>query len=274
LLKKYQPGRTDLLINTDWGIPLDGLTKEEARSKSMLLFHKRWVTKAEKKQLKDEQNAYLSIRTIGFILLFVSVPIVVNIGRIAQSGILSVLLAVIYILVSVAAGIGLIRYARFARYLAVLIVISFFMLPFTELLEDEKGAPLLFILGMMGLYYLLRRTARKIFWPQTRSKSDDKKIRPVVRSVIYGITLLAGLSAGYLVYDFSQARKMAAEACRRATAGMPLEEFLSNFPEGDYKIIRGSDDVLIVPKKGMGRNHCIVTHDGRNITGAKTGFND
>lgn len=30
MLKKYQPGRPDFLINTDWGIPSDQLSKEVA----------------------------------------------------------------------------------------------------------------------------------------------------------------------------------------------------------------------------------------------------
>jgi hypothetical protein len=28
--------------------------------------------------------------------------------------------------------------------------------------------------------------------------------------------------------------------------------------------------VVIVPKRGMGRNHCSVFHDGQNIIGSKT----
>jgi len=67
---------------------------------------------------------------------------------------------------------------------------------------------------------------------------------------------------------------MTAGACSLARAGMLLEEYLSKFPAEDYKIIRGSESIIIVPKRGMGRNHCAAKHDGRNITGAKTGFND
>ncbi|MEE9910521.1 MAG: hypothetical protein K4571_02255 [Deltaproteobacteria bacterium] len=274
MMKKYQPERTDLLINTDWGIPRDQLPAEEARTRGLIFFHDRWVTREERKQLKDEQGAYISVRIIGFLLLFICVPVLINIRSIAEGGISHVALAVLYAFVASVAGSGLIRYARYARYPAILIFLSFFILPFTPLFESEKGAPLLLILGVIGLYYLLRRTARKILWPQTGAKPAHQKIRPVVRRIIYGMALLVGLSAGYFIYDLSSAKQMAAGACRLAAAGLPVEQFLLKFPEADYKIIRGADYVLIVPKRGLGRNHCQVTHDGRVLTGAKTGFAD
>lgn len=273
-MKKYQPERTDLLINTDWGISRDGIAPEEAQNKNLLLFHDRWVTRGEKKQLKDEQGAYVSIRIIGYLLLFICVPVLINIRSIAEGGISAVALAVLYAFAASVAGSGLIRFARFARYPAILIFLSFFILPFLPLFESEKGAPLLFMFGVMGLYYLLRRPARKILWPQTKAKSAHKKIRPVVRKVIYALALLAGISAGYFVYDMMKARQMTADACRRATKGMLLDDYLRKFPEKDYKIIRGADTILVVPKRGLGRSHCTVVHDGRTITGVKEGFID
>lgn len=275
MLKKYQPGRTDLLINTDWGIPHDGLTIGEAQSRNMRLFHDRWVTVAEKKQLKDEHHAYRSIRITGSILMLLALPIVLNIGLIAKGGILSTALTVIYALVAVSSGIGLIQYRRVARHFAVLIFISFFILPFTVLLSDEKGAPFLIILGIVGLYYLLRRTARKIFSPSVRSTPGDKKNkRSIVRKGIYWVVLFVAFFAGYMIYDMSRAKHMADDACLLAAQGLPLEDFLSKFSGKDYKIIQGAEYILIVPKRGMGRNHCTVAHDGMKITGAKAGFAD
>jgi translation initiation factor RLI1 len=67
---------------------------------------------------------------------------------------------------------------------------------------------------------------------------------------------------------------LAADACIRATQGMLLEDFLSTFPEKDYKIIRRAQYIMIVPKRGMGRNHCTVFHDGQKIIRSKAGFND
>jgi hypothetical protein len=275
VLKKYQPDRPDLLINTDWGIPSDQLSREAAKSRGLKLFHGRWVTKAEKKQLKDEQNAYCSIRIIGCLLIVLMLSVAINIGKISQGTFLSTFLTVGYALVAVTCGIGLIRFARFARYLAILIFISFFGLPFSPLLADEKGAPLLIVLGVMGLYYLLRRTVRKILWPQTESNPDETKNKSsIVRKGIYLIILCVALFAGYFAYDLSQAKLMAADACISATQGMPLEEFLSKFPEKDYRIIGRAEHIMIVPKRGMGRNHCTVSHDGQKIIGSKTGFND
>ncbi|MDP2854739.1 MAG: hypothetical protein Q8O28_10920 [Smithellaceae bacterium] len=315
MLKKYQPGRPDLLINTDWGIPRDsetGLSLEKLsfrtnvrnlnalnlfktrflaslrndtkinydtasaweKGRNLLLFHDRWVTKEEKKQLQDERNAYASIRVIGYLLLFICVPVLINIRSIAEGGITDVALAVLYAFAASVTGSGLIRYARYARYPAILIFLSFFILPFMPLFESEKGAPLLFIMGVLCLYYLLRKTARKILWPKTQAKPAGKKLRPFVRGIIIAMALLAGLMVGYFVYDLNQARHLAADACRQATSGMPLEEFLSRFSKEDYKIIRSSEYALIVPKRGLGRNHCAVIHDGRTITGAKPGYVD
>ena len=163
MLKKYQLGRPDLLINTDWGVPRDAMSPEESKSKDLTLFHNRWVGKGEKKQLRDEQSAYISIRMTGVVLMLTAVPVLVNLGAIAKSGLPGAFLAVAYILAAVTGGIGLSRYARFARYPATLLLLSFFALPLTPLMGDEKGAPFLMVPGILGLYYLWRQAARKIF---------------------------------------------------------------------------------------------------------------
>ena len=272
--KKYQPERTDLLINTDWGTPRDGLSKEEAKDRKMLLFQGRWVSREEKRQLQDERNAYASIRVIGYLFIFISVLVFINIRFIVEGGIIPVAFAVMYALITAVTGAGLIRYTRFARYLAILIFLSFFILPFTVLFENEKGAPLLFITGIAGLYYLLRNTARKILWPSVSTSPVQRKFSSAFRKIIYGIVLLTGLLAGYFIYDVAQARRMTADACGHAVVGLPVEKYLSKFSKEDYKIIWMSESILIVPKRGMGRNHCKVSHDGRIITGAKHGFID
>ena len=88
------------------------------------------------------------------------------------------------------------------------------------------------------------------------------------------IILCIAVFSGYFAYDMSQAKHMAADARIRATQGMSLEDFLSNFSEKDYKIIRRTEYIMIVPKRGMGRNYCTVSHEGQKIIGSKTGFND
>jgi hypothetical protein len=275
VLKKYQLGRTDLLINTDWGIPHDGLTKGDAQSRNMLLFHNRWVTKEEKKQLREEHSTYQSILITGYLLLCITLYIIIYIGNIFQTGIVSASITVIYGIAMLAAGIGLIKFRRFARNIAVLVFVSFLVLPFMPMLSDEKDAPLLIVLGLSGLYYLLRKTARKIFSPFFNENANETKNKSaIVRKVIYLIILCVALFTGYFAYDMIQARRMAADACIGATQGIPLEDFLSKFSEKDYRIIRRAEYLTIVPKRGMGRNHCTVSHDGLKITGSKTGYID
>ena len=116
---------------------------------------------------------------------------------------------------------------------------------------------------------------RKYFLPLASSNPDETKQKSFVfRKTIYVILLLLVISVIYTIYGMSQAKRMAADACIRATQGMPLEDFLSKFPEKDYRMIRRAEYIMIVPKSGMGRNHCTVFHDGQRITGSKTGFND
>ncbi len=274
-LKKFQPERPDFLINTDWGIPKEQLSTEAAKSRGMKLFHKRWVIKEEKKQLREEYSTYHSIRIIGYLLIVLTFVVFINIADIFKGGILSSFFTILYGLVMLTGGIGLIKYRRFARNIAVFVFLSFLSLPFTPLFSDDKGAPLIIILGVIGLYYLLRRTARKIFAPLSRENADNTKHKSsVIRKAIYAVLLLFAIFAIYTIYDMSQAKRMAADACMRATQGMPLEDFLSAFSEKYYKIIKRSDYTIIVPKRGMGRNHCTVSHDGQKITGSKLGFTD
>jgi len=275
VLKKFQPERSDFLINTDWGISKEQLSAEDAKTRGMKLFHKRWVIKEEKKRLREEYSTYHSIRIIGYLLIVLTLSVFINIGEISKGGMISTALAVMYGFVMLGAGIGLIKFNRFARNIAVFVFLSFLVLPFMPLLGDDKGSPLIIIVGVIGLYYLLRRTARKIFTPFSKENTETTKhTGSVVRKAIYAILSLFAILAIYIMYDMGQAKRMAADACTRATQGMPLEDFLSAISERDYKIIKRPDYAMIVPKRGMGRNHCTVSHDGRKITGSRTGFND
>ena len=101
-----------------------------------------------------------------------------------------------------------------------------------------------------------------------------KNKSPIVRKGIYSLVLLVAFFVIYTIYDMRQAKHMAADVCNRAVKGMPLEDFLSKIPEKDYRIIRGAEYIMIVPKRGMGRNHCTVSHDGQKISGSKLGFTD
>lgn len=273
--KKYQPERTDFLINTDWGMPSDRLSAEEAKSRGKKLFHGRWVTKEERRQLREEHSTYQSIQIIGGLLIVLTLPLWIHIGKICEGGFGKTFLAVIFGAAMLATGIGLIRFRPFAGNMAIVVFLSFLVLPFTPLLSDDKGAPLVAIFGLTGLYYLLRRTARKIFAPPTEKNIEDAKPKKTIRrKVVYAILWFLALGGIYILYDMHQAKQMAVEACNRAVYGAPLEDFRATFSANDYKMIHRSGQLIIVPRKGMGRNHCIVFHDGQKIIEAKTGYND
>jgi len=241
----------------------------------MKLFHERWVIREEKKQLREEHGTYHSILIVGYLLIVLTFYIFINIGEIPKSGIISTSLVVIYGFVMLAVGIGLIKFRCFAWNIAVFVSLSFLVLPFTPLLSDDKGSPLIAILGLIGLYYILRWTARKIFAPPSQGNADNTKHKSsVVRKAVYAVLLLLAFLAIYTIYDVRQAKHMAAEVCNRAVKGMTLEDSLPIFHEKGYIIVKRAEYIMIVLKRGIGRNHCTVSHDGQKITGSKMGFND
>jgi hypothetical protein len=71
-----------------------------------------------------------------------------------------------------------------------------------------------------------------------------------------------------------QAKSMATNACSRAVKGESLDTYFSTLPKKDFRIVMSDRECILVPKKGIGRYQCVVTHDGRTVTGAKTGFLD
>jgi hypothetical protein len=185
MLKKYQPERQDLLINTDWGIPSEQLSSNAAKGSGLKLFHGRWVTKAEKKQLCDEAHTYHSIRIIGYLLVFSAIVIgyllvvqtlfiLNNFGTNSPKNIIGASVMALYGFFMLMAGPGLIKFRRRARNIAVLVFASFIFLPFIPLLEDEKGAPSLIVFGLVGLNYLLKKTTRKILAPSSTENGDEK----------------------------------------------------------------------------------------------------
>lgn len=175
VLKKYQPGRTDFLINTDWGIHRNGMSEKKAKSKNMTLFCDRWVTKQEKKQLRNEYHSYLTVRILGCVLISFSMPIFLSIGEILKVGMLSAFFTILYGVVLAAAGIGLFRFAKYAHKLTILIFSTFFVLPFLPPMNEGAGAFFLIVFGVIGLYFVFNTSTRKIFTPPPRENSDVLK---------------------------------------------------------------------------------------------------
>ncbi|HOG07472.1 MAG: hypothetical protein M0P04_04760 [Syntrophales bacterium] len=277
--KKYQPDRTDFLINTEWGIPQEDLSKKEAHSSGKKLFQKRWVTREEKRRLQEEHAAYSSIRNTGILLIIGSGLLLINLFFLLKSSVSAKMIwaffELVYAVALLAAGIGLFRFVCWGRNIALFIFLSFLILPFTPLLGNDKGAPVLMIIGLTGFYYLLRRPARKIFSPAA-AEEDSPPVRPgksVLLWIVYAILALAVLFI-YFTFDLHRAGKRAAAVCQSARQGTSVEDFLANLPPENYRIIQVDDRVIIVPRAGMGRHACIVFHDGQKITGSKTGFDD
>lgn len=98
-----------------------------------------------------------------------------------------------------------------------------------------------------------------------------KKFKKYFTIVLF---LLIAIPAAYTLWDMRQAKNMAADACNQAVKGKPLDEYLSVFSKKDYMIVINEKECILVPKRGMGRYQCIISHDGRIITGSKPGFLD
>jgi hypothetical protein len=103
--------------------------------------------------------------------------------------------------------------------------------------------------------------------------SVGKRNGCVVRSVV-GLLLALGVLTIYTLVDMRQAKNMAVEACGRAAAGASVDDLLPTFSNKDYGIIKNSGQIIIVPKKGLGRFNCTVSHDGLKIIGSKVNFID
>jgi hypothetical protein len=71
-IKAYQPQRTDLLINTTWGIAQEQLADSEAQTRGLKLIQDRWVSPEERQQLKDQAGAYRSLRALACLLLVIA----------------------------------------------------------------------------------------------------------------------------------------------------------------------------------------------------------
>lgn len=172
-LKPYQPHRKEFLINTDWGTDKDAVSKEEAKKRGLVVFKGRWVTKDEKKQLKDEYLAYYGIRMIGRFLIYFSLLFIAIMGLMlfsAASGrdgvskditSFGVFYGIIFV-AGIISGIWLLKYRRWARNAATCVIVALSIFPLF-LASEQAALPKIFVIGLLGLYYLHRKTARRIF---------------------------------------------------------------------------------------------------------------
>ena len=162
-IKAYQPQRTDLLINTTWGIAQEQLADSEAQTRGLKLVQDRWVSPEERQQLKDQAGAYRSLRALACLLLVIAfLSIFWTISAVKNSG-LPGLLVIIPGAASLAGGIGLLRYASWGRNIAAVLFGLMLIVPFIPAGSDDKGGPFFLVIGALGLYYLFRKTAGRIF---------------------------------------------------------------------------------------------------------------
>jgi hypothetical protein len=163
-LKVYQPGRTEFLINTEWGIPREQYSKEEAKQKDLVLFKGRWVSRYEKKRLRAELNAYHGLRTVA-VLLFISAlfGIYVFIYKVAMAENFTgdYTIPAIYLLSGMAAfasGIGVWKFRQWGRIMATILFVLSILSP----------------ISILCIYYLHRKRAREIFYPGLEEIWNEK----------------------------------------------------------------------------------------------------
>jgi len=163
-LKVYQPGRREFLINTEWGVPREQYSKEEAKQKDFVLYKGRWVSRYEKKQLKAELYAYHGLRTVAILLFIFGVfGIYLFTYMVAMSDNFTgnYTMPAIYLLSSIAAfasGIGVWKFRQWGRIMATILFI----------VGIPTGT------GLLCLYYLHRKRAREIFYPGLEEIWNEK----------------------------------------------------------------------------------------------------
>lgn len=163
--KKYQPSRTDILWNTDWGIAKSELSSEEASARGLRSYQGRWVTPEEKRTLKDQYAAYRALRVIAGIIAFNAlvfiIPLVILASkhRIANARAFACVIgSALFALVAV----GLWRFERWARYAAIVLICLWAIVTAGN---TSSGTPALggLLMLILCLYYLCRGTAGTIF---------------------------------------------------------------------------------------------------------------
>jgi len=147
-MKRFQPERKDIFINTDWGIPENGLPREKANKQDIVLFKKRWVTKEEKIILLKQYIAYMLIRAISVshIIIIGTAVIAVALEPLNNATIIVLLSCGV---ICFFASIGLWNFKQWARWLSTVFWGTIGLLSFP--------------VCIIAMYYLHNKTARQIF---------------------------------------------------------------------------------------------------------------
>lgn len=128
-LKKYQPNRRDLLINTDYGLPWKSMSAEEAKQEGFVLFQTRWVRPEEANVLSKQLRGYHSVTLVAVIYLFVgwsgAIGTIVNavMSERVEESLIAGLPFLFLAVVMIAVGRGLLNYRSWAWGIATLCLV-------------------------------------------------------------------------------------------------------------------------------------------------------
>ncbi|MCA1961598.1 MAG: hypothetical protein LDL33_12480 [Desulfomonile sp.] len=181
-MKKYQPERTDLLINSEWGIPESDVSRDEARQRGLVLFKGRWVTRDERNELKIQSFAYRCVRVVALLFALaaglVAVALFAHISRYASMR--TVVILGILLCACLATAVGLYKFKRWAFHAATLLLvvgtvqglvstrILGLVIGIVQTLATSGGV--LLLIAVLSLWTMLRKPTRRIF---SSSKRED-----------------------------------------------------------------------------------------------------
>ena len=178
--KRLQPGRTGLLIDGDWGFPLETYSKGEAKKRGLKAWNHRWVAKPDLPLLKSQYLAYSRIRTIATLIACIGLFVLLQaVGTIAEAppgirGGIGAGSALLYPVLHFAVAWGIARYKNSARWVAT--VLYPLLIPpqtFNIHQQSEIAACRMVVLGffiymMVGFF---SKTARTIFTAASMTRS-------------------------------------------------------------------------------------------------------
>ena len=180
-MQAFQAERTDLLINTEWGIPKDQISKEEAKSKDLVSFKGRWVSSDEQKVLKAQNYTYKSIiavRALFFLCATWYLLMAFLAGHFSLTG--AVWPGVVGPLALISA-LGLMRFRQWAFYTGV-VTIALAIVKTGVYMVESKFEPWLavaIVVFLLMLNYLCRKPARDVFFPPALERSNQEDLAGV-----------------------------------------------------------------------------------------------
>ena len=126
-IARLQPGKNDLLINNQWGVPLAELDKEEAVNTGLVKWNHRWVTKEELRTLKPQYRTYRRIKWIAIIIYIIGIYALIRAGERFQSfptntrETIEALSLFLYPVFHFVVGYNLQRFKNWSRWVAVIL---------------------------------------------------------------------------------------------------------------------------------------------------------